>query len=143
MTEDTESAQSAHDRNEADDRPKRHGVGFNMKLNTNADPKELTESDTDIGAPDPQQMLALQYDDTTLNEESTDDEVEQRDAKLPHSSLFNARSNWKWQHSEVNAQEQAMAEQMERLKAGVHRAEEADVKATITYYRQQSAAADL
>jgi len=132
MTEDTESA---YDRNETANPPKKRGVGFNMDLNTKVDPKEMTESDTDIGAPDPQQMLSLQYDDTTLNEESSDEEDRRHESKPTHSSLLREQSNWKWQHSEINAQERAMAAQMEKLKA---QNEEADLKATITYYRQQS-----
>ena len=136
---DTEDTESAYGRNETTP-PKKRGVGFNMNVNTSADPKDMTESDTDIGAPDPQQMLALQYDDTTLNEDSTDpDEEEEADAthnpKPTHGSLFRDQSNWKWQHSEVVAEERAQEEMLQKLKA---QHEEAEIRSAITFHRQQS-----
>jgi len=133
LDEFTEDTASPHHRNESTERGQRLRVGFNMDLNTNADAKDVTESDTEIGAPDPKQMLALQYDDTTLNEESTDDEAEVK--PTPHSSLFREQSNWKWQQNEVSNLEREMARHHEELKA---QAEEADLKATITYYRQRT-----
>merc|ERR1712087_1036418 len=100
-----------------------------MGANTKADGQEKA-------ALDPKRLLRLNYDDTTLNEESTDEEAtaEPRPTEQSHSRLVREESQMKWDQHEVSQQEADMAQQIQMLK----RQEMAASRNNITYYRQQS-----
>merc|ERR1712154_148496 len=108
---------------------KARGVNFDMSANTKTDAPAKERLD-------PKRLLQLNYDDTTLNEESTDEEAtaEARPTEQSHSRLLREESHMKWNQHEVEQQETAMAEEIAKLK----QQEMAAIDNSITYYRQQS-----
>ena len=81
----------------------------------------------------PQQLLQLNYYETTLNDESTEEEESPEPGN--HSKLYREDSRWKWQKKEIKKHEKQMKQELRKLQRAQDLAEMNDM---MTYYRQQS-----